>query len=60
MTCDYGVPLETGEDVTSPVSSYPVTAGGMGCTLARGRVEAREWRRAVGAQHSVICWVPED
>jgi hypothetical protein len=28
--------------------------------VARGRAGVHEWRRAVGAQHSVICWVPED
>jgi hypothetical protein len=28
--------------------------------VARGRVGVQEWRRAVGGQHSVICWVPED
>jgi len=28
--------------------------------VARGRAGVREWRRAVGAQHWVVCWVPED
>ncbi|WP_422769001.1 hypothetical protein ACN28C_19665 [Plantactinospora sp. WMMC1484] len=28
--------------------------------VARGRVGVREWRRAVCAQHSVMCCVPED
>jgi len=28
--------------------------------VARGRVAVCDWRRAVAAQHSVICWIPED
>lgn len=28
--------------------------------VARGRVGVDEWRRAVRAQHTVICWLPED
>ncbi|MDM4721389.1 hypothetical protein QTQ03_17925 [Micromonospora sp. WMMA1363] len=27
--------------------------------VARGRVGVRDWRRAVAAQHTVICWLPE-
>ncbi|GAB1641485.1 hypothetical protein [Krasilnikovia sp. MM14-A1259] len=26
--------------------------------VARGRVGVREWRNAVAAQHTVICWIP--
>lgn len=43
-------------DFEAVVDAYIYTGG---IELARGRVAARDWRRAVDDQQCVICWVPD-